>query len=185
MSKRSLRLAAVAGLALSIGAMAPAMAVRVGGVAGAEVDVDHEMAITDVLNIADSLPIDLPSLPSTHQVFGLTLLPNLLVGQTFHGLTGVVAAADLGDILPECGLVAVASCNGNNAGNIGVELPVDASELNVLGGGILSNNTGLALPGLPGVPGVRGLLTGIGGLLNVEAGGSLSLSAIAGMLGTL
>ena len=52
MSKRSFRrLAVVAGAALAVGSMAPAMAVRVDAGAGAAAEVDPTMVVNDVVNI--------------------------------------------------------------------------------------------------------------------------------------
>jgi hypothetical protein len=206
-SKRSIRLAAVGGIALALGSMAPAMALRVVGVAGVDAGVDPIATVGEVTSVLDTLPVELPAipalpaLPSTTQVLGIPFLLTPSVFGTVNGailnLDDTVAALNLGGILPECGLVAVASCNGPAAGNIGVGIPV-LSEANVLGGGILNNaGVGGLLTGLPvgslltSLP-VGGILDGgglgfLGSLLNVSAGaeGSIGLGAVAGLLGSL
>lgn len=214
MSKRSFRrLAVVAGAALAIGSMAPAMAVRV----DADAEVDTDAVITDVVNITDALPIPavpalpaLPALPSITQVNGTILttgvLANGLLGTGFGGLNTLLGTAvgGLGLLGGDCGLVAVASCNATPLVNaqvpVNAALPVNAA--GILQGGIL-NNTGdlglgvlapitanVAAPVVATVGGILGgdllggdLLGGLGGLLDVSAEGNVNV--LAGLLGSL
>lgn len=181
MSKRSFRrLAVVAGAALAVGSMAPALAVRVDAGAGAEAEVDPTMVVNDVVNMTGALPLpelgDLP-IPTYAQVNG-----------TLFGVSGVAAgtvlaggglAADIDDnaldhatilglglggslLGADCGLAAVASCNTSPV--VDADIPVNAAGLNVLGGGILNG-------GLPG------------GLLDVTVDGNVNV--LAGLLASL
>lgn len=205
MSKRSYRrIAVVAGAALAIGSMAPAMAARIDADAGAELEADPTMVISDVVNITDALPIPavpaLPALPTFTQVSGTIvttgMLGNLLLGTTFGGLNTVVGTAvgGLGDLGGDCGLVAVASCN--TASLVDASIPVNAS--GILEGGILNNTGDLGLGvfapvaanvAAPVVATVGGLFGGglplglLDGLLNVEADGSVNV--LASVLGSL
>lgn len=207
MSKRSYRrLAALTGAALAVGSITPAMALRLDGGAGAGAEVDPEMIVNDVVNITGALPLpelgELP-VPSYTQVNGTVLtLGALGLGGTFgvannavNNADNIVAAFDLGGILPDCGLVAVASCNTSPAsGN--VALPVSLDGVNVLGGGIL-NNTGdlgvgvLAPIAAPVAANVGNVLSGnnlLGlGLLDGGLGGILDadVSVLAGVLASL
>jgi hypothetical protein len=206
-SKRNIRrIAAVAGVALAVGSAAPAMAFRIGAGAGAGVDVDPAAIVTD---LTGSLPVDLADLPlpTFGQLSFLGLGALGVVPTTVASLAFPVAAANLpavadnlnlDGILPEsmdCGLVSVACAS---TGPI-----VDASNLNILGAGILSNNTddivglnvlapivapvGGILNGsiLGGTDGPLGGLGFLGSILNVEGGAGVGLGGVVGLLGSL
>jgi hypothetical protein len=187
-SKRSFRrLAVVAGAALAVGSMAPAMAVRIDAGAGAEAEIDPTMVVNDVVNITGALPLpelgDLP-IPSYTQLNGTLLtagglgLAGLGIGagvanNAVNNADNIVAALDLGGLLPECGLVAVASCNTGASGN--VVIPVQ----------VAGNIGGFGLPlGVSDVTEtVFGLTGGLTGLLDVTATGDVNV--IAGLLASL
>jgi hypothetical protein len=155
-SKRSFRrLAVVAGAALAVGSMAPAMAARIdaGAGAGAGASVDPSALITDITGtLPSTLPVAVPTYTQVNgTVFGLGGLGLAGVGLGGSILNTVLGHGDFltdnildhvtllagDDLGGDCGLVAVASCNGNTV----VGVPVNASGTNVLGGGIL-NDTG-------------------------------------------
>ena len=199
MSKRSFRrLAVVAGAALAVGSMAPAMAVRVDAGAGAAAEVDPTMVVNDVVNITGALPLpelgDLP-IPSYTQVNGtLFAISGIGAGTVLAG--GGLGAGIVDHVLDhatllglglggsllgaDCGLVAVASCNTTPV--VDADIPVDAAGLNVLGGGILNNSGDLGLGVLApiAVPVVANVLNG--GVLD---GGILNSGLLGGPLGGL
>jgi hypothetical protein len=164
-SKRSYRrLAVVAGAALALGSMAPAMAQRIDvtGAAGADVSVDPVDA-TGILTILDVPTSDDLIQLGTGTLLVQELYAKGLLHQTLVDVEAIVEEADLGSILPECGLVAVASCNQGNAGDLNIPVsvlnggdlgvgvlapitaPVVANVGNVLNGGLLNNGLGLGL----------------------------------------
>ena len=183
MSKRSFRrLAVVAGAALAVGSMAPALAVRIDAGAGAEAEIDPTMVVNDVVNITGALP--LPELSDANGLVDNVLDHATLLGL---GLGGSLLGAD-------CGLVAVASCNTTPV--VDADIPVNAAGLNVLGGGILNNtgDLGLGVIAPIAVPVVASVLDGgilnagllggpLGGLLDVAAAGNVNV--LAGLLASL
>lgn len=195
MSKRSYRrLAVVAGAALAVGSMAPAMAARLDAGAGASADVDPALVVNDVTAILGTLPLPLPELgelpiPTYTQLNG-TLLGVGGLGLGAVGLAGITANGLVDNVLDhvviatgglsgDCGLVSVLSCN---TAPTTVAVPVNAS--GILAGGILSN-TGDVLGGdiLGGDLLGGDLLGGLGGILNLSGGANVNV--IAGLLGSL
>jgi hypothetical protein len=211
-SKRSFRrLAVVAGAALAVGSMAPAMAVRIDAGAGAEAEVDPTMVVNDVVNITGALPLPglgaLP-IPTYTQLNGTLLtagglgLAGLGIGagvanNAVNNADNIVAALDLGGLLPECGLVAVASCNTGGSGNVVIPVQVAGNHILSEGIDVAALNNPLAIVnvangfggfGLPlGVADVTetvfGLTGGLTGLLDVTATGDVNI--IAGLLASL
>ena len=168
MSKRShRRLAVVAGAALAIGSMAPAMAQRVdvSGVA----DVDVSLGDDEVGSTA------LPGIPSTTEalyavnglnslLMGDLIIANSLVKSDLEVILNKVTNIGLldGDGLLECGLVNIQSCN--TGGNHDINILSDGGPGNSsLGLGLLSPVTGtvgtvLGTVGLGGNGGLGSLL---------------------------
>jgi hypothetical protein len=207
-SKRNVRrFAALGGVALALGAMAPAMALRIdsGAVAGAgaglELNTDDILPAGD-LDVQHIIDFGRDSLVFTNTLAladagFLTRALNLnVISPTLGGLADVVDAANLEGVLPECSLVAVASCNqGGNGGDVNVlsNILSNNGDLNVL-----SNNGDDALgvnviaPVIaPVIARVGGILGGPGGLgflgsiLNVDAGAGVGVGAVVGLLGSL
>jgi hypothetical protein len=180
-SKRSFRrLAVVAGAALAVGSMAPAMAVRIDAGAGAEAEIDPTMVVNDVVNITDALPLPgLSALPiPTYTQLNGTVITVAGIGAGTALAGGGLGAGIVDNVLDhatllglglggsllgaDCGLVAVASCNTTPV--VDADIPVNAAGLNVLGGGILTGGP-------------------LGGLLDISAVGNVNV--LAGLLASL
>lgn len=205
MSKRSYRrLAVVAGAALAVGSMAPAMAVRIDAGAGAEAEIDPAGLVTE---LTGALPVELPdvALPTVGELNGTVItLGGLglagvgMAGAQVNGLVDNVldhvtlATAGLGG---DCGLVAVASCNAEPA--VSAAVPVNVLGLNVLRDGILNNGGDLGLGVLgpitadvaapiiaPVAANVGNILDGgvLNGLGGLGLGGLLDVDASANVL---
>ena len=204
MSKRSYRrLAVVAGAAVALGSMAPAMAQRldVSGVAGASVSVDPAEAtssVTDVTNILG--PTAIPSTDDAVKlgILGIgivdgqvTFVNNLVKGHELYAqslandvLGKVVTLGGLGTSYiggGDCGLVNVASCDS-------IQVPVSASGVNVLGSGINVGDLGVAAAA-PIAANVMAPINAAVQNVGILTGGPLGLGTIldphAGLLATV
>lgn len=145
MSKRSSRrLAVVAGAALALGSMAPALAVRVDGNATGNISVDPNLDFGDITGSA--LPLDLDGILGLADVEGITLLAQERVG----ALTGAVQT-DVAAILDT-----VLSLGGGVLGGQATGLADIDAAVNVLGGAVDVDASGVV-----GAPlGAVNLLTG-------------------------
>jgi len=186
-SKRSYRrLAVVAGTALAIGSMAPAMAQRidVDGGAGASVQVDPAAVSSDAATDAISLLGILGPMPTPAQALGLATTQEGIALLTLKGQEDyargvvndvlgkvIVLGAGLGD---DCGLVNVLSCN-----NGGVHF--QNIDVNVLSGGPGNGNG----PGVFGGPGLVPVLAPVHGIVQSTVAKVLNLDPTVGLLASV